>query len=602
MTCRKTPVGGPPLWYWPVECRNRGPQPKVAGRPVRRASGGADARRARRARSGRGRPSPRGSRVRGRAGPSSAATAPARSSTPSSRPGGAADLDRRRRRGPAAPASGVPSSRPRAAFLALSTSGWSNGLMPSSRPATAVAYSQSSICAPSEPPTLTVVASGAAGRRASPSPARSPGRRRRRRAARAGRRTPASAPRGRAGPRRRPAAARCRPCRWTRRSSCSAQSAKPTIRGPSAASTSLSGAGGSCGRPASAAPSTSAGLPSASSASRSATAAASSSSAATSTPASPLGTRPNAVSARVAAADVRVGEDDAVAGRRGRSARSGEPGSVTTTIRPAGSMPASREGAARTPGAGCRSRPCRRTCSTRRPRCARAGRPAAARTWSGSVVSRTVSGDAGGRADHLGRQRRAAHAGEHDVVDALGRSSARSAGELGDQRPRGLGQADPGQPDRGLGLGVRAPQGGVLRDQPGGDPVVDQAGHVRADRVRGRAGGRDLDVPTPRSPWPRPARAAGGPVRVRQPRSAAHSAGRLGASSSLTVRGSSSQLFSNFSTPSPSSTRGDVVVGDAERAPARRAPRGPRRSRRGRCRRGSRRGRRRRPGSRSASC
>ena len=33
--CRKTPVGGPPLWYCPVECRKRGPQPKVTGRPVR---------------------------------------------------------------------------------------------------------------------------------------------------------------------------------------------------------------------------------------------------------------------------------------------------------------------------------------------------------------------------------------------------------------------------------------------------------------------------------------------------------------------------------------------------------------------------------------
>ena len=29
---RKTPFAGPPLWYCPVECRNRGPQPKVVGR------------------------------------------------------------------------------------------------------------------------------------------------------------------------------------------------------------------------------------------------------------------------------------------------------------------------------------------------------------------------------------------------------------------------------------------------------------------------------------------------------------------------------------------------------------------------------------------
>ena len=31
-------MAGPPLWYCPVECRKRGPQPKVVGRPVRRAS------------------------------------------------------------------------------------------------------------------------------------------------------------------------------------------------------------------------------------------------------------------------------------------------------------------------------------------------------------------------------------------------------------------------------------------------------------------------------------------------------------------------------------------------------------------------------------
>ena len=42
-----------------------------------------------------------------------------------------------------------PPSMSRAACLALSTSGWSNGLIPISRPATTVAYSQSSICAPS---------------------------------------------------------------------------------------------------------------------------------------------------------------------------------------------------------------------------------------------------------------------------------------------------------------------------------------------------------------------------------------------------------------------------------------------------------------------
>src|SRR5262249_3955867 len=38
--CRKTPFCGPPLWYCPVEGRNRGPQPKVTRRPQARARAG----------------------------------------------------------------------------------------------------------------------------------------------------------------------------------------------------------------------------------------------------------------------------------------------------------------------------------------------------------------------------------------------------------------------------------------------------------------------------------------------------------------------------------------------------------------------------------
>ncbi len=37
---RNAPTCGPPLWYWPVECRKRGPQPKVTGRPAAPASSG----------------------------------------------------------------------------------------------------------------------------------------------------------------------------------------------------------------------------------------------------------------------------------------------------------------------------------------------------------------------------------------------------------------------------------------------------------------------------------------------------------------------------------------------------------------------------------
>ena len=32
VSCRNTPIAGPPLWYCPVECRKRGPHPKVTGR------------------------------------------------------------------------------------------------------------------------------------------------------------------------------------------------------------------------------------------------------------------------------------------------------------------------------------------------------------------------------------------------------------------------------------------------------------------------------------------------------------------------------------------------------------------------------------------
>ena len=85
------------------------------------------------------------------------------------------------------------------------TLGWSNGLMPRIRPATAVAYSQSRNCAPSEPLTATP-------RRR---PGRAPGRARRRGDASSGRhrRSP-----GRRCPPPPPAGCPCRPCRSTRRS------------------------------------------------------------------------------------------------------------------------------------------------------------------------------------------------------------------------------------------------------------------------------------------------------------------------------------------------------------------------------------------------
>ena len=186
----------------------------------------------------------------------------------------------------------VASSSPRVAFLALSTSGWSKGLMPRIRPAAAVATSQSSSWAPREP--LTWI-SERDGSRSPERPVSSSS-------------VPATSATSRAtvicaeGERTSGS--------WSSRTttgstpvpflpvlsaiSCSAQSANPGIREPSLTRTSLVRSG--C-VPAMAAPRRRAGFASSSSASRSATDSASSSSASRSTPARPLGTSPNAVRA-----------------------------------------------------------------------------------------------------------------------------------------------------------------------------------------------------------------------------------------------------------------------------------------------------------------
>ena len=65
--------------------------------------------------------------------------------------------------------------------------------------------------------------------------------------------------------------------------------------------------------------------------------------------------------------------------------------------------------------------------------------------------------DAGRPGDDLGRQRRAAHTGQHDPVQALGPQVGLQRLDLGQQRPRGLVQVDPAEPDRRLGLGLRTP-------------------------------------------------------------------------------------------------------------------------------------------------
>ena len=141
-----------------MECRKRGPQPNVVGRSVRRAMARGRRRERRRRPAGRGRPSPRRSRWLGSSWANSASSGAGDGrgvAEPVAVAAQRADLD-----GPSVAAGAAAAPRPvssssRAAALALSTSGWSNGLMPSSRPATAVATSHSSIWAPSEPLTAT---------------------------------------------------------------------------------------------------------------------------------------------------------------------------------------------------------------------------------------------------------------------------------------------------------------------------------------------------------------------------------------------------------------------------------------------------------------
>ncbi len=167
-------------------------------------------------------------------------------------------------------------------MLALdsATLGWSNGLIRSARPATAVAYSQSRNCAPSGPETLVPDAL-------------------------AGSSTPGgfSVTRCVSAASVKPGAVVDSTTTGSRplpslpvdsATSCSAQSPKPTMPEPASASASLSWP--DTAPPPRAAPSTSAGLP-ASRDSDGSSAAASSSSCSTSTPASALGTSPKADSA-----------------------------------------------------------------------------------------------------------------------------------------------------------------------------------------------------------------------------------------------------------------------------------------------------------------
>ena len=83
---------------------------------------------------------------------------------------------------------------------------------------------------------------------------------------------------------------------------------------------------------------------------------------------------------------------------------------------------------------------------------------------------------AGRGADDLGRERRAAHAAEHDVVEPLPGQLVTQRGDLADERPGAARQADPGQPLGRLVLGLGAPQRRVLREELARDWASTSAG------------------------------------------------------------------------------------------------------------------------------
>ena len=79
-----------------------------------------------------------------------------------------------------------------------------------------------------------------------------------------------------------------------------------------------------------------------------------------------------------------------------------------------------------------------------------------------------------GGADDLRRQRGAAHAAQHDAVEAAVGEDVTQADDLVDQRPRLLRQTDPGEALARLVLGGAAPQGRVAPGDPRGHSVGDQ--------------------------------------------------------------------------------------------------------------------------------
>ena len=274
--------------------------------------------------------------------------------------------------------------------------------------------------------------------------------------------------------------------------SCSAQSAKPDEPGALVDEDQLVAQRRWCrpSRRRAAAP----GLASSSSASRSETASASSSSAADVGAGQPARHQAERGQRGVAAADVGVGVDDAVAGLARTAWSSGEPGSVTTTIRVAGSMPASVNACSKArrwqsvstvqPDLLDTTTTVRSSRSAERPRGPGRGR------WSRGRSARRRTSRRSPRAPATSRPCRRARRGRRPASASSLRSAAISPTSgrdaAGQGRPRTAASRTPPRPP---GPTASRP---ARRACPA-KPSVDQRRHVRADRVGGGAGGDDLE-------------------------------------------------------------------------------------------------------------
>ena len=83
--------------------------------------------------------------------------------------------------------------------------------------------------------------------------------------------------------------------------------------------------------------------------------------------------------------------------------------------------------------------------------------------------------------DDLGRERRAAHAGEHDARDALRDELGAQRHDLGDERARDADRLDPAEALGCLVLGGGTPQRRVARGDARRDEVGDEAGQRLVD-------------------------------------------------------------------------------------------------------------------------